>query len=63
MPHQAKKHAMDSSALDWFNDAYNHCNAIAYCGASDEFILSKLPVEKDEFVSPLAELDAFISNA
>ncbi len=63
MPDQAKKLAKDSSALDWFNDAYNHCKAIAYCGATDEFILSKLPVEKDEFVTPLAELDAFISNA
>ena len=63
MPDQAKKLAMDSSALDWFNDAYNHCKAIAYCGATDEFILSKLPVEKDAFVTPLAEMDTFIENA
>ncbi|WP_201578016.1 catalase [Psychrobacter immobilis] len=63
MPDQAKKLAMDSSALDWFTDAYAHCKAIAYCGATDEFILSKLPIEKDAFVTPLADLDIFIDNA
>ena len=63
MPEQAEKLAKDSSALDWFNDAYAHCKAISYCGATDEFILSKLPIEKDEFVTPLAELDRFIDNA
>ncbi|MDP4545368.1 catalase [Psychrobacter faecalis] len=63
MPDQAKKLAKDSATLDWFNDAYVHCKAIAYCGATDEFILSKLPVEKDAFVTPLAELDSFIENA
>ena len=63
MPEQAKKLAKDSATLDWFNDAYVHCKAIAYCGATDEFILSKLPVEKDAFVTPLAELDSFIENA
>ena len=63
MPEQAKKLAEDSSTLDWFNDAYAHCKAIAYCGATDEFILSKLPIEKDSFVTPLAELEAFINNA
>lgn len=63
MPDQAKKLAKDSATLDWFTDAYVHCKAIAYCGATDEFILSKLPVEKDEFVTPLADLEAFIENA
>ena len=63
MPEQAKKLAKDSATLDWFNDAYAHCKAIAYCGATDEFILSKLPIEKDAFVTPLAELDSFIENA
>jgi catalase len=63
MPKQAKKLAKDSAALDWFNDAYAHCKAIAYCGATDEFILSKLPIEKDEFVTPLADLESFIENA
>ncbi|WP_296243339.1 MULTISPECIES: catalase [unclassified Psychrobacter] len=63
MPDQAKKLAKDSSTLDWFNDAYVHCKAIAYCGATDEFILSKLPIEKDTFVTPLAELESFIENA
>lgn len=63
MPDQAKKLAKDSATLDWFNDAYVHCKAIAYCGATDEFILSKLPVEKDAFVTPLAEIDSFIENA
>lgn len=63
MPDQAKKLAEASAALDWFSDAYAHCKAIAYCGATDEFILSKLPIEKDEFVTPLSELDAFVENA
>ncbi|MCD6250698.1 MAG: catalase [Psychrobacter sp.] len=63
MPDQAKKMAKDSATLDWFNDAYVHCKAIAYCGATDEFILSKLPVKKDAFVTPLAEIDSFIDNA
>ncbi len=63
MPDQAKKLAKDSSALDWFNDAYAHCKAISYCGATDEFILSKLPIEKDAFVTPLADVDTFINNA
>lgn len=63
MPDVAKKLAQDSSTLDWFNDAFNHCKAIAYCPATEEFILSKLPVEKDEFVTPLDELDAFVENA
>ena len=63
MPDQAKKIAKDSAALDWFNDAYSHCKAIAYCGATDEFILSKLPIEKDEFITPLADLELFIENA
>ena len=63
MPDQAKKLAKDSATLDWFNDAYVHCKAIAYCGATDEFILSKLPIEKDGFVTPLADLDTFIENA
>lgn len=35
----------------------------AYCGATDKFILSKLPIEKDAFVTPLADLDTFIDNA
>ena len=63
MPDQAKKLAEDSSTLDWFTDAYVHCKAIAYCGATDEFILSKLPVKKDSFVTPLKELDTFVENA
>lgn len=63
MPEQAKKLAKDSATLDWFTDAYGHCKAIAYCGATDEHILSKLPIEKDAFVTPLADLDAFIGNA
>ncbi|WP_199506773.1 MULTISPECIES: catalase [unclassified Psychrobacter] len=63
MPPQAKKLAMDSGALSWFIDAYAHCKAIAYCGATDEFILSKLPIEKDSFVTPLEDTEAFINNA
>lgn len=59
----AKKLAMDSAALDWFNDAYAHCKAIAYCPATEEHILSKLPIEKDSFVTPLDDVDGFIENA
>lgn len=59
----AKKLAMDSAALDWFNDAYAHCKAIAYCPATEEHILSKLPIEKDAFVTPLDNVDGFIENA
>lgn len=63
MPEQAKKLANDSSTLDWFSDAYGHCKAIAYCGATDQDILSKLPIEKDAFITPLADLTVFINNA
>ncbi len=59
----AKKLAMDSAALDWFNDAYAHCKAIAYCPATEEHILSKLPIEKDKFVTPLDDVAGFIENA
>ncbi|MGP5210410.1 catalase [Psychrobacter alimentarius] len=59
----AKKLAMDSAALDWFNDAYAHCKAIAYCPATEEHILSKLPIEKDAFVTPLDDVAGFIENA
>ncbi len=59
----AKKLAKDSAALDWFNDAYAHCKAIAYCPATEEHILSKLPIEKDAFVTPLDDVDSFIENA
>ena len=63
MPDAAKKLANDSAVLDWFNDAYTHCKAIAYCPATDEYILSKLPIEKDAFVTPLDDVDGFIENA
>ena len=63
MPDQAKKLAKDSATLDWFTDAYVHCKAISYCGATDEFILSKLPIEKDAFVTPLSDVDVFFENA
>lgn len=63
MPDQAKKLAKDSATLDWFTDAYNNCKAIAYCPATEEHILSKLPIEKDEFVTPLSDIDGFIDHA
>lgn len=59
----AKKLAKDGAALDWFNDAYAHCKAIAYCPATEEHILSKLPIEKDAFVTPLDDVEGFIENA
>ena len=63
MPEQAKKLAKDSATLDWFTDAYVHCKSIAYCGATDQYILSKLPIEKDAFITPLADVKAFIEHA
>lgn len=63
MPEQVKKLAKYSATLDWFTNAYVHCKAIAYCSATDELILSKLPIEKDSFVTPLADLNVFIDNA
>ncbi|MBU3825032.1 MAG: catalase [Candidatus Oceanisphaera merdipullorum] len=63
MPEQAKKLAKDSATLDWFTDAYVHCKAIAYCGATDKYILSKLPIEKDRFITPLADVNIFIEHA
>ena len=63
LPEQAKKLAKDSATLDWFTDAYGHCKAIAYCGATDLHILSKLPIEKDAFITPLADVKAFMENA
>ncbi len=63
MPDQAKKLAKNPAAIDWFNDAFNHCKAIAYCPATEEHILGKTVVKMDEFVTPLDELDAFINNA
>lgn len=63
MPVQAKKLARDSATLGWFTDAYSHCKAIAYCGATEEFILNKLPIDKDSFITPLADLEVFIGNA
>lgn len=63
MPDVAKELAKQGPALDWFTDAYNHCKAIAYCPATEEHILSKLPIEKDAFVTPLDDVDGFIENA
>ena len=63
MPDQAKKLAKNPATIDWFNDAFNHCKAIAYCPATEEHILGKTVVKMDEFVTPLDELDAFINNA
>lgn len=63
MPEQAKKLAKDSACIGWFNDAYAHLKAIAYCGATDEFILTPLHLEKDASVVALKEVDTFIEKA
>lgn len=63
MPEQAKKLAKDSAAITWFNDAYAHLKAIAYCGATDEFILQPFHIEKDDSTVPLKEVDTFIEKA
>lgn len=63
MPEQAKKLAKDSAAISWFNDAYAHLKAIAYCGATDEYILTPQHLEKDAGVIALKEIDQFIEQA
>ena len=63
MPDQAKKLAKDSAAIDWFKDAFAHLKAIAYCGATDEFILTPQGIEKDASVVALKEVDTFIEKA
>lgn len=63
MPDAAKKLAKDSAAIAWFNDAYAHLKAIAYCGATDEFILTPHHIEKDASVVALKEVDTFIEKA
>lgn len=63
MPDQAKKLAKDSAAIGWFNDAYAHLKAIAYCGATEEFILTPYHIEKDASVVALKEVDTFIEKA
>lgn len=63
MPEQPKKLAKDSACIGWFNDAYAHLKAIAYCGATDEFILTPLHIEKDASVVALEEVDTFIEKA
>lgn len=63
MPEQAKKLAKVSEAIAWFKDAYAHLKAIAYCGATDEFILIPQHIEKDASVVALKEIDTFIEKA
>lgn len=63
MPEQAKKLAKDSACIGWFNDAFAHLKAIAYCGATDEFILTPQHIEKDASVVALKEVETFIEKA
>ncbi len=63
MPDEAKKLAKNSAAIDWFKDAHAHLKAIAYCGATDEFILTPQHIEKDASVVALKEVDSFIAKA
>lgn len=63
MPEQAKKLAKVSEAVAWFKDAHAHLKAIAYCGATDEFILIPQHIEKDASVVALKEIDTFIEKA
>ena len=63
MPEQAKKLAKVSEAIAWFKDAHAHLKAIAYCGATDEFILIPQHIEKDASVVALKEIDTFIEKA
>ena len=63
MPEQAKKLAKMSEAIAWFKDAHAHLKAIAYCGATDEFILIPQHIDKDASVVALKEIDTFIEKA
>lgn len=63
MPDQAKKLAKVSEAIAWFKDAHAHLKAIAYCGATDEFILIPQHIDKDASVVALKEIDTFIEKA
>jgi len=63
MPEQAKKLAKVSEAIAWFKDGHAHLKAIAYCGATDEFILIPQHIEKDASVVALKEIDTFIEKA
>ena len=63
MPEQAKKLAKVSEAIAWFKDAHAHLKAIAYCDATDEFILIPQHIEKDASVVALKEIDTFIEKA
>lgn len=63
MPEQAKKLAKVSEAIAWFKDAHAHLKAIAYCGATDEFILIPQHIDKDASVVALKEIDTFIEKA
>ena len=63
MPEQAKKLAKVSEAIAWFKDAYTHLKAIAYCGATDKFILIPQHIDKDASVVALKEIDTFIEKA
>lgn len=63
MPEQAKKLAKVSEAIAWFKDAHAHLKVIAYCGATDEFILIPQHIEKDASVVALKEIDTFIEKA
>lgn len=63
MPEQAKKLAKVSEAIAWFKDAHAHLKAIAYCGATDEFILIPQNIDKDASVVALKEIDTFIEKA
>ena len=63
MPEQAKKLAKMSEAIAWFKDAHAHLKAIAYCDATDEFILIPQHIDKDASVVALEEIDTFIEKA
>lgn len=63
MPEQAKKLSKVSEAVAWFNDAYAHLKAIAYCGATDEFFITPQKIEKDASVVALKDVATFIEKA
>lgn len=63
MPEEAKKLANDTATIDWFKNAHAHLKAIAYCGATDEFILTPQKIDKDASIVPLKEVATFIEKA
>jgi len=52
MPDAAEKLSKDGAAVQWFMDAYGHCETIAHCKGT-QILLDKANVEPDAGVVPV----------